>query len=71
MSDYNDLMTSELEITRLEVEIVLDLFPNDSKPIPDFNYNTQNESWNAAMNIPIEGFKTSVKNFQNTLVIYV
>lgn len=71
MSDYDDLMTSELEITRLGVKIVLDLFSNDSKPMPDFNYDNQNESWNTSMHIPIEVFKTSVKNFQNRLVIYV
>lgn len=71
MSDYDDLMASALEITRSEVKIVLDLFPNNSKPMPDFNYDNQNESWNASMRIPIEAFKNSVKNFQNTLVIYV
>lgn len=35
--NFKDLMESELEVTKLEAEIVLGLYPDYMKPLPDFD----------------------------------
>jgi len=70
ITNYTDIMTFELEITLLEVKIVLNLFPNNFKPLSEFNNAIQSDSWMTPHSIIIMSFKTTAENCQNTLVLF-
>lgn len=71
ISNYKDLITTELNVIRLEVEISLNFFPNNLKLISEFINTTQNESWLKPTDTKITDFKNTVNKCQNMLVINI
>lgn len=64
-------MITELDVIRLEVQVVLNLFPNNIKPLPEFNNGAQHKSWPKSTDTLIKDFKITVINCQNTLVMNI
>lgn len=71
ISDYIDLITVELDVVRLEVQVTINLFPESLKALPKFNDATQNESWSTSVKTSITTFETAVNHFQYTLVLSI
>jgi len=71
ISDYIDLITVELDIVGLEVEVVKKLIPEDLKAFPKFNDAMQNESWATSVKTLIAAFESTVNDFQYTLVLII
>lgn len=71
ISDYIDLISTELEVIRSDVEVIINLFPESFKPLPKFNDAMQDNSWSTSVKITIVSFETNVNNFQHTLVLIV
>jgi len=68
ISDYIDLISTELDVGRSEVEVIINLFPESIKPLPKFNDAMQDKSWSASIKTSITSFYTTVNYFQHTLV---
>ncbi|KAF0767286.1 DUF4455 domain-containing protein [Aphis craccivora] len=66
ISDYIDLITVQLDVVGLEVEVVIKLIPEDLKAFPQFNDAMQNESWSTSVKTSIAAFERTVNDFQFT-----
>lgn len=66
LSSYDDIMESELIKTNLEVKIILDFFPDNLKPIPEFNNSALYESSKLSFRTIVMSFKAIAKQFQIT-----
>lgn len=64
LSSYKDLMASELEVTKLEVQAVLSLYPENLKPLPEFDNVTGNESGIKITEKLISSFKSTMEDCQ-------
>jgi len=68
ISDYIDLISTEIDVDRSEVEVIINLFPESIKTLPKFNDAMQDKSWSASIKTSITSFDTAVNYFHHTLV---
>jgi len=66
ISDYIDLISTELDVVRMEVEVIIKLFPESFKPLPKLNDAMQDTSWSTSVKTMIASFETNVNQFQHT-----
>lgn len=64
LSSYKDIMDSESEITRLEIQVILELFPDSLSYIPEINNEILPEPWKISLDTVIESFRTITDNLQ-------
>lgn len=65
LSNYKDLMASEFDLTKQEVQVVLSLYPESLKPLPGFKSALRYEPRIKFVEKSISVFKTMTENCQN------